>query len=221
MASEAEGVKGATEVTELSRVQRAIARRAAEARATVPDIELSADVTLEASGGLQLTAALVRACALALRAVPRANGSYRDERFELHSRINVGVVLAADDEYAIPTVFDAERKSTAALTAELESLAERARTGALTPPELAGATFTLTHVETPGVGRAAAIIIPPQAAAVAAGAMRATPIVRDGAILPGHMLTLTLACDHRILYGEQAARFLSTIKHQLEVGKLV
>jgi pyruvate dehydrogenase E2 component (dihydrolipoamide acetyltransferase) len=129
-------------------------------------------------------------------------------------------VLPAEDEYAIPTVFDAEAKSTAALTAELELLAERARTGALTPPELAGATFTLTHVEARGVDRAAALIIPPQAAAVAAGAMRAIPIVRDGAILPGHMLTLTLASDHRILYGEQAARFLSTIKDQLEVGEL-
>jgi pyruvate dehydrogenase E2 component (dihydrolipoamide acetyltransferase) len=218
MATEAEGLRGTTEVVEPSRAQRSIARRAAETRATVPDIELAADVEIEPIAGYALTGHLVSACAAALRQVPRANASYRDGHFELHSRINVGVVLPAADDYAIPTVFDADRKAPAELAAELQSLAARASSGALTSPELAGATFTVAHIEAPGVGRVAPMVNPPQAAAVGAGAVRETPIVRDGAILPGHVLTLTLACDHRILYGGEAARFLATIKDLLEVG---
>lgn len=215
----AEGVKGSREIVELSAAQRAIARRAAETRATVPDVELSTDVALEPADGYQLTAILIRACALALRAVPRANGSYRDGRWELHSRVNVGVVMASADEYVTATVFDAERKSNAALAEELEVLAARATAGELTAPEQSGATFTLLHIDAAGVDRVSTLVGPSHAAAVAAGALRAAPIVRNGAILPGHMLTLTLACDHRILYGSEAARFLATIKDQLEVYK--
>jgi pyruvate dehydrogenase E2 component (dihydrolipoamide acetyltransferase) len=219
MAAEGEGVKGRTEVQEPSRTQQAIARRTAEARATVPDIELSTDVELERAltRDEPLLALLVRACALALREVPLANGSYRDGRFELHSRVNVGVLIEMEGELVVPTLFDADRKSPAELAAELEALRERAQAGELTSPELSGATFTLEQLS---VDRATPIIRPPQAAAIAAGRVRETPIARDGAILPGRMLSLTLACDHRILYGALAARFLTTIEDLLEVGSL-
>jgi pyruvate dehydrogenase E2 component (dihydrolipoamide acetyltransferase) len=213
----ATGAKGETRIEQPTAAERAIARRAAEARATVPDLELRADVemapalALRDSHGHSISAILMRACALALKAVPRANGAYRDGRFELYSRVNVGIVVADEHCYLIPTVFDADQKSLGELTEEIERLAAAARAGGLPPPAYGGATFTLSDVGALGVPAASIVVSSPQAAALAAGAIRAAPVVRDGAIVPGQLMTITLACDHRILYGAQAARLLIEI----------
>ncbi|MGZ4181807.1 MAG: 2-oxo acid dehydrogenase subunit E2 [Solirubrobacteraceae bacterium] len=213
----AAGAKGEVRIEEPSAAERAIARRAAEARATVPDLELRADVDmaqaleLRDSQGHSIPAILVRACALALRAVPRANGAYRDGRFELYSRVNIGIVVADEHTYLIPTVFDADQKSLADLTDEIERVTGAARAGELEPPAYAGATFTLSYVGALGVSASTIVVNSPQAAALAAGAIREAPVVRDGAIHPGHLMTITLACDHRILYGAHAARVITEI----------
>jgi pyruvate dehydrogenase E2 component (dihydrolipoamide acetyltransferase) len=211
------GAKGETRIEEPTAAERAIARRAAEARATVPDLELRADtdmahaLELRDTQGCSIPAILVRATALALKAVPRANGAYRDGRFELYSRINIGIVVADEHSYLIPTVFDADQKSLAELSDEIERVTEAARAGKLEPPAYAGATFTLSDVGALGVPASTIVVNSPQAAALAAGAIREAPVVRDGAIRPGHVMTITLACDHRILYGAQAARFLAEV----------
>jgi pyruvate dehydrogenase E2 component (dihydrolipoamide acetyltransferase) len=213
----APGAKGETRIEEPTAAERAIARRAAEARATVPDLELHADVdmaaalALRASESCSMAAILVRACARALRAVPRANGAYRDGHFELYSRVNVGIVVADEHSYLIPTVFDADQKSLGELSEEVERIAAAARAGELGPPAYSGATFTLSDVGALGVPAASIVVNSPQAAALAAGAIREAPVVRDGAIQPGQLMTITLACDHRILYGAQAARLLTEI----------
>ena len=213
----AAGAKGETRIEEPTAAERAIARRAAEARATVPDLELRADVDVARalelceSQGHSIAAILMRACARALRAVPRANGAYRDGRFELYSRVNIGIVVADEHSYLIPTVFDADQKSPADLTDELERVTEAARAGELEPPAYAGATFTLSYVGSLDVPASTIVVNSPQAAALAAGAVREAPVVRNGAIHPGHVMTITLACDHRILYGAQAARFLTEV----------
>jgi pyruvate dehydrogenase E2 component (dihydrolipoamide acetyltransferase) len=219
-------VKGEIRIEEPSPRERTIARRTAEARATVPDLEITADVDMErcvalqADQGFAPTAILARACALALREVPRANAAYRDGRFELYSRVNIGLTVATDDGYVTPTVFDADRKTLAELSHEVEALSARASTGELSPPELSGATFTLTDMGIYGIASSTTIISAPQAAAVAAGAIREVPIVRDGAIVAGHSMTVTLACDHRILYGAKAAAFLTRIQKLLEEAAL-
>jgi pyruvate dehydrogenase E2 component (dihydrolipoamide acetyltransferase) len=212
-----QGAKGETRIEEPTAAERAIARRAAEARATVPDLELRADVDMTAalalreSHGCSMAAILVRACAQALRAVPRANGAYRDGRFELYSRVNIGFVVADERSYLIPTVFDADRKSLGELSQEIERVSAAARAGELEPPAYAGATFTLSDVGALGVAASSIVVSSPQAAALAAGAIREAPVVRDGAVRPGQLMTITLACDHRILYGAQAARLLIEI----------
>jgi pyruvate dehydrogenase E2 component (dihydrolipoamide acetyltransferase) len=222
----AAGPKGDTRIEEPTRAQRTIVRRTAEARATVPDLELDTDLNMDFSprltteNGYSVTAVLVRACALALRDVPHANSAYRDGRFELYSRVNVGVTIETEDAYALPAVLDADRKSLPELTTELEALTRRAHRGELTPPELSGATFTLTDLGDHDVARSSAIVTPPQAAALVAGAIRNVPVLRDGAIVAGRMITLTLGCDHRILYGGRAARFLSCISDRLQAGRL-
>jgi pyruvate dehydrogenase E2 component (dihydrolipoamide acetyltransferase) len=220
--SQPTSVKGEVRVEEPDRSQRLVARRAAETRATVPDLEMSTEVDMDASLALRdrvgctVTALLLRACGRALRDVPQANAAYRDGRYELYSRVNIGLAIATATAYTVPTVFDCDTKSLDALSQEASRLAERAATGDLAPPDLAGATFTLSDSGSLGVGSTTPLIVPPQAAAVAAGAIRDVPVVRAGTIVPGHSMTITLACDHRILYGAQAALFLTRIKSHLE-----
>ncbi|MGH2891918.1 MAG: 2-oxo acid dehydrogenase subunit E2 [Solirubrobacteraceae bacterium] len=217
-----ESLKGETTVEEPDRAGRAIARRSAEIRATVPDLELSVEADAEAllaraeAAVCATTALLIAACASALRAFPRVNGAYRDGRYELYSRVNVGVVIATAQTPVSATVLDADAKSVAELDEEVARLAARARAGALTPPEQAGATFTLDDLGEYGIHRAAGLVRPSQAAILTAGAIRALPVLRDGAVVAGHQLTLTLACDHRIVFGAQAAAFLRRVTELVE-----
>jgi pyruvate dehydrogenase E2 component (dihydrolipoamide acetyltransferase) len=220
--------KGEARIEEPSRAERLIGRRAAESRATVPDFELSTVVDMSATVAARrelraaaaaapsLTAVVVRACALALREHPRANGAYRDGHFELHARVNVGVAIMTGDAFAVPTVPDADTKSALEITSELRSLAERVSAETITSPELAGATFTLSNLGVLGVSSFSPPVPPPQAAILAVGAVREVPIVRGGDIVVGHEMNLTLTCDHRILYGTRAAEFLARIRALLE-----
>ncbi len=217
-------LKGEVSATEPSRAQRAIARRSAETRATVPDLELAVDVDagalleLTERQGFTTTGVLVSACAAALREFPVANSAYRDGRYEGHSRVNIAVVLETDDAQTAATILDADTKSPARLDEELAHLRRRARAGELTAPEQAGATFTVSDLGEFGIDRGAALVVPPQAAALTAGAIRPVPVVRDGAVVPGHRLALTLTCDHRILFGALAARFLARVAKLLEAA---
>ena len=210
-------LKGETTVVEPSRFERSIARRTAEVRATIPDLELSAEVDAEsllsAAGSHEygVAAVLAQACAIALRAHPRANAAYRDGRYELYGRVNVAVALPTGDGWQSPVLHDAGTRTVAELADELAQLAARAGAGELTPPELAGATFTLTDLGRFPINRAGALLVPGQAAALAAGAVRAAAVVRDGAVVAGHAITLTLACDGRILFGDHAGGFIAAI----------
>jgi pyruvate dehydrogenase E2 component (dihydrolipoamide acetyltransferase) len=216
---QAGGVKGTVEIVEPTAAERAIARRSAESRATVPHLELSADVDMGACMqvvGDSIPAAVLRAAALALRDHPRANGAYRDGRFELYSRVNVGLVLPSSEDLVTATVFDADRKQLAELAAEITSLSARA--DELTPPQRSGSTFTVWLAE--GVRSVSPIIPTPNAGALGVGEVREAAVVREGVIVSGHLMALTLACDHRILYEPQAARFLARITELLERAEL-
>jgi pyruvate dehydrogenase E2 component (dihydrolipoamide acetyltransferase) len=212
-------LKGESTVEEPERSVRAIGRRAAEIRATIPDLELGRDVDAGAAlelvrrGEASLTAVLTRAAALALRESPWANAAYRDGRFERYGRVNVGVTIqTGDSSQLIAAVLDADTKSLAELTEGIDRLSARARDGELTPPEQAGTTFTLSDMSAhPGAQRWSALVIAPQAAALTAGAPFSAPVVRDGAVVPGELVSLTLACDHRILFGARAATLLEQI----------
>ncbi len=174
-----------------------MARRAAESRATIPHLELSAPLL-----GRPGTAQLLRACGLTLREQPRVNASYRDGRFELHSRVNVGVVLAGEDSFLIPTVLDADQKPLQELEAELAQLRALAAAGELSPPAFSGATFTVWNAAELEISRASIPVPAPQAGALSAGTAE-----------------LTLVCDHRILYGARAAAFLTAVKRRLETAE--
>jgi pyruvate dehydrogenase E2 component (dihydrolipoamide acetyltransferase) len=240
LALDVSALKGETTVLEGSRMQRAIARRMAESKATIPDFTLSMDVEMEAcvrlraqlkrlfetasanpAGGAPAPAPtfndmVIKACALALREHPRVNGSYRDGAMRLHSRINIGVAVATDEGLVVPTIFDAEVKSLGEISAQARTLAERVRSATITPPELAGGTFTVSNLGMYGVDRFTAIINPPQVAILAVGSVKQRAIVHEGELSACHVTTLTLVCDHRALYGADAARFLARVAELLE-----
>ena len=159
---------------------------------------------------------VIKAVALALREQPRVNGVYRDGHFELFSRVNVGFVVAAANALLVPTVFDADRKPLDQIARETAALSERVRTGAITPPELSGGTFTVSSLGAYGVRRFTTIVTPSQAAALAVGAVDERVAVVDGEVQIRHQLEATLACDHRILYAADAARFLARVRELLE-----
>jgi pyruvate dehydrogenase E2 component (dihydrolipoamide acetyltransferase) len=225
-----ETAKGAVTVAELTKIQQTVARRMAESKATAPHFYLQAEVDMsrcvEARATLKRAAAegdvvpsfndmVVKAAAIALREHPRANGAYRDGRLELYDRVNVGVAVAAQDALVVPTVFDADRKGLAEIAAETRALASRVRDGTVTPPELSGGTFTVSNLGMFGIDSFSAVINPPQAGILAVGRIVEKPVVREGEIVAAHLMTLNLACDHRILYGADGARFLDRISRLL------
>ena len=196
VSGDAQTGKGETTTQDLTRLQQTVARRMAESKATAPDFVLNIDVDMEEAVDLRkrLKAAaaegqpvpsfndfVVKASALALVDYPRANGAYRDGKFELYSRVNVGVAVAGQDALVVPTVFYADTKSLGQIARETRALAERVRAGIR-----------------------------------AVGAMAPTPVVRDGEVVVRNIMRLTLACDHRILYGADAAEFLGRIRERLE-----
>jgi pyruvate dehydrogenase E2 component (dihydrolipoamide acetyltransferase) len=161
---------------------------------------------------------VVKACALALREFPRANGAYRDGKVELYSRVNVGIAVAAGDALVVPTIFDTDRKSLGEIAVEARELAGKVREGKVTPPELSGGTFSVSNLGMYGVENFAAVINPPQAALLAVGAVERKPVVEKDSqeIVARHMMGVTLACDHRILYGADGAQFLGRVRDLLE-----
>ena len=227
-----ETAKGVVTPRELSRLQQVVARRMAESKATAPDFALRVDVEMDAVATLreELRRSLgegerppsfndfvVKASALALRDHPLANGAYRDGRFEFYERVNVGVAVATDEALVVPVIGDADRKSLVAIAAEARSLAAKVRDGSIVPPELAGGTFTVSNLGMYGIESFTAVINSPQAAILAVGSIGQRPVVLpDGGLASRRMMSLTLSCDHRILYGANAAQFLAQIKTTLE-----
>ena len=222
--------KGTVRVEKPTRVQAVVARRMAESKATAPEFILGVDVDMEALIALRSELEeiagedkppsyndfVVKASALALRAFPRANGAYVGGRFELYENVNVGIAVAADDALVVPTIFDADRKSLGEIGRDSRRLAGRVRDSSVTPPELAGGTFTVSNLGMFGISEFSSILNPPQAAILSAGEMKRTPVERDGEIALRHVMKLRLTCDHRILYGADAAGFLRRIKELLE-----
>jgi pyruvate dehydrogenase E2 component (dihydrolipoamide acetyltransferase) len=223
------GSKGAVEVIEPSRSQQLIARRMASAKATIPEFQVTVEVDAEAAFDLReqlrgqaeplpsVNDLVIKACALALRAHPGLNAAYVDGRFERYGRVNVGVAVAGAGTLVVPTVFDADTKPLTEIAVATRTLAAKVRDGSVTPPELSGATFTVSNLGMLGVTRFTAVINPPQAAILAVGAANPRAVVGpDGSFTARRVMELTISADHRIVYGADAADFLATVRKRLE-----
>jgi pyruvate dehydrogenase E2 component (dihydrolipoamide acetyltransferase) len=223
------GAKGAVEVTELTRLQQTVSRRMAESKATAPDYALTVDVDMTLAVELRerLSDApehppsyndmVVKAVANALREHPKVNGAYRDSKFERYSRVNIGIAVAAQDALVVPTIFDADSKSLGQIARDAHELAEKVREGKITPPEVAGGTFTISNLGMYGIDEFTAVINPPQAALLTVGALKKKPAVDDnGRVVARDQVRMTLISDQRILYGADAAEFLARVRELLE-----
>src|SRR5215210_7603526 len=223
------GAKGDAEIQELTRLQQTVSRRMAESKATAPDFSIALTVDMTAAVELRerlkqisdpvpsFNDMVVKAAASALREFPRVNGAYRDGKFELYERVNVGVAVAAQDALVVPTVFDADEKSLGQIARDARQVIEKVKEKTVTPPELSGGTFTVSNLGMFGIEQFTAIINPPQAAILTVGKLEKRPAVDDkGKIVARDQMVLTLVCDHRILYGADGAQFLARVKELLE-----
>src|SRR3954471_21775970 len=223
------GNRGELQVQELTRLQRTVSRRMAGSKATAPDFALEVEIDMALCVELRerlkqveekppsSNDMVVKACANALREHPRVNGAYKDGKFELYSRVNVGVAVAANDALVVPTVFDADKKSLGEISRTVQALAQKVRDQKITPPELSGGTFTVSNLGMYGIDSFTAVINPPQAALLAVGSLRKRPVVDDGGrIVARDTMSATLVCDHRILYGADGAEFLARVRELLE-----
>jgi pyruvate dehydrogenase E2 component (dihydrolipoamide acetyltransferase) len=160
---------------------------------------------------------LVKAVALALREFPRLNASYVDDGLVQHARVNVGVAVATDDALLVPTVFDADRASLQDIAAATREAAARANARKLDADALAGGTFTVSNLGMFGVTSFEAVINPPQVAILAVGRVDRRPVFADdGSVVARDLMHVSLSCDHRAVYGAEAARFLARLRELLE-----
>jgi pyruvate dehydrogenase E2 component (dihydrolipoamide acetyltransferase) len=223
------GAKGTLHVQELTRLQQTVSRRMAESKATTPDFQINVEIDMTRC--VELRARLkeltdpapsyndmvVKACANALRELPRVNGAYRDGRFELYGRVNVGIAVAAQGTLVVPTIFDADQKSLGRVAEDARRLIDRVRDASITPPELSGGTFTVSNLGMYGIDSFSAVINPPQAAILAVGRLAKKPTVDGGGqVVARDMMGVTLVCDHRILYGADGAEFLARVRALLQ-----
>jgi pyruvate dehydrogenase E2 component (dihydrolipoamide acetyltransferase) len=215
---------------------KAVAKRMAESKTTVPHFYVSTEIDMTRALALrrELNDALadsgekvsvndliMRACAQALVQHPQAHRSYVDGRHVYHAHAHIGIAVALDDGLIVPVLRDAETKSLRQIAAEARDLAERARAGKLRQPEIEGGTFTVSNMGMLGVSGFAAIINPPESAILAVSATTQRPIVRDGAVAVGDIMSVTLSCDHRACSGADGARLLQTVKRHLEAPTLL
>jgi pyruvate dehydrogenase E2 component (dihydrolipoamide acetyltransferase) len=221
--------KGEVSVHEPTPTQATIARRMVESATTIPVFTVSADVDVSQIVATRSEARdkgddapsvndfVVKAVATTLREFPRFNASYVDGKVETYSRVNVGIAVATDDALLVPVVRDADRKSLAELGEEARTLADGARRRALRPEDFHDGTFTVSNLGMFGVRAFTAIVDPPQVAILAVGGARREP-VEDGPdrIAFRDVLTVTMSCDHRVVYGADGARFLSRLRELLE-----
>jgi pyruvate dehydrogenase E2 component (dihydrolipoamide acetyltransferase) len=223
------GAKGEVDVHDLSRLQQTVSRRMAESKATAPDFALSLDVDMTACVELRerlkevseappsFNDMVVKAAAAALREHERVNGAYRDGKWELYDKVNVGVAVAAEEALVVPTIFDADKKSLGEISRDARGLIQKVRDRKITPPEVSGGTFTVSNLGMYGIQRFTAIINPPQAALLTVGSLEKKPVVDErGRVVARDAMTLTLVCDHRILYGADGAQFLARVRELLE-----
>jgi pyruvate dehydrogenase E2 component (dihydrolipoamide acetyltransferase) len=226
-------VPGEAEWLDLSTVQRLTGQRMLESTQTAPQFALTVSVDMsnvllfrqaqmerilsEVGERLSVTVILVKAVAIALRHIPRANASFDNGRIKLHKQVNIGVAVGTEDGLVVPVIKDAAHKTLVELTQELKLFQEKAARMRFNPDDLSGGTFTISNLGMYGIDHFNAIINPPESAILAVGRIIKTPVgMPDDSIALRPMMSMTLSIDHRSMDGLQGARFLAKLKEMLE-----
>ena len=212
----------------LSQMRKAIARATTQSKAPVPHFYLTSEIDMEQAERFRdqlkrnrtthpsVTDLLIKAAAIALTRHPDINVSFTGHAIRRHARIDIGIAVGIDDGLITPVIRNCSPKSLDEISTESRTLIDRTREKRLQPHEYSDATFSISNLGMFDVENFIAILIPPQAASIAVGAIRDVPVVKDGTLKAGRRMKVTLSCDHRALDGVQGAGFLKEFKHILE-----
>ena len=158
----------------------------------------------------------MKAAAVALKQHPAVNSSWLGDKIRINHHVSIGVAVAIEDGLLVPVVRFADTKSLSQIAAEVKDLAQKAKNKKLQPSDWEGSTFTISNLGMFGIDEFTAIINPPDACILAIGAIQQIPVVKNGAVVPGNVMKLTLSCDHRVVDGATGAAFMQTLKGLLE-----
>ena len=222
------GPRGAQQV-EMTRMQRTIARRMAEARFSAPDFVLTAEFDMTQARGMLAgikgaegapkvgpSDLLLKAVAIALVQHAEVNSGWENDGIVSYGHVNVGFAVAITGGLVVPVVRDANAKTLGQIAVEAKGLIDRARNNKLTPSEYEGGTFSISNLGMYGIDQFTPIINAPEACILGVGAIMPTPVVVDGQVVVRDRMRVTLACDHRVVNGAQGAEFLQTLRKLLE-----
>jgi len=223
-----EGLPGTRE--ELSKMRKTIAHRMAQSKREIPHFYVTIEVDMEEAvklkNSLEVTELfeedityndiIIKATTLALSRYTRMNASFEDDGVVIYPNINIGMAVAVEDGLIVPVIHQCEQKTLPEISRAAHRLVAKAAHGGFSGEDLSGATFTISNMGMLGVEHFAAVIVPPQAAILAVSAVKDKPIVRNGDVVVGKTMMLTVACDHRVIDGVVGARFLNEVKRFLE-----
>ena len=214
--------------TPVSQMRKVIAKRLAESMFTAPHFYLTMEINMDRAMEvrvklnelspvkLSFNDLVLKASALSLRQHPAINSSWLGDRIRQNHVINIGVAVAVEDGLLVPVVRNADQKGLSQIATEVKALADKAKTKKLQPAEWEGNTFTISNLGMFGIDEFTAIINPPDACILAVGGIKQTAVVKDGQLAVGHLMKVTLSCDHRVVDGASGAAFLQTLKGMLE-----
>lgn len=212
----------------VSQMRKVIAKRLAESKFTAPHFYLTMaidmDKAVESRAKMNETSKVkisfndfvLKACAMALKQHPAVNSSWLGDKIRTNHHINIGVAVAVEDGLLVPVVRFADTKSLSQIGIEVKEYAQKAKDKKLQPSDWEGNTFTISNLGMFGIDEFTAIINPPDACILAVGGISQVPVVKNGAIVPGNVMKVTLSCDHRVVDGATGAAFLQTLKSLLE-----
>ncbi|SFR54473.1 pyruvate dehydrogenase E2 component (dihydrolipoamide acetyltransferase) [Robiginitalea myxolifaciens] len=211
-----------------SQMRKVIAKRLAESKFTAPHYYLTIEVDMSQAMAsrkqinelpdtkVSFNDMVVKACALALKKHPQVNTTWNGDTTKYNHHVHVGVAVAVDDGLVVPVLKFTDQMTLTQIGAAVKDLAGRARNKKIAPNEMEGSTFTVSNLGMFGILEFTSIINQPNSAILSVGAIVEKPVVRDGAVVPGHTMTITLACDHRTVDGATGAQFLQTLRSYLE-----
>ena len=212
---------GEVEVVELSKLQTTVAMRLAQSAFSAPHFYVTSEIQMfneavDKSEAISLNDLVVKAVALALTKFPEVNASWADGRIERKRDVNIGIAVGLPDRLIVPVLRNADQKSLKDIAKESRQLIERARTNKASAQDYLGNTFSISNLGMYDVDQFTAIINPPDSGILAVGAIEDKPVVKDGQIVPGKRMRVTLSVDHRVFYGVTAAQFLQEVKRLLQ-----
>lgn len=212
----------------VSQMRKVIAKRLSESLFTAPHFYLTMSIDMDsamqartkinefASVKISFNDIVLKAVAVALKQHPNVNSSWLGDKIRYNEHVNIGVAVAVEDGLLVPVVRFADGKSLSQISAEVKDFALRAKTKKLQPQDWEGSTFTISNLGMFGIDEFTAIINPPDACILAVGGIQQVPVVKNGAVVPGNVMKVTLSCDHRVVDGATGSAFLQTLKALLE-----